>query len=181
MFTQGEPSRARVQSGLGIGLTLAQRIVALHGGTITAHSDGPGHGSVFTVRLPLARELAAARRILVVDDERLSAAGLGKLLQPKGHAIRTAHDGLDAVAVAEAFRPDVVLLDIGLPKLDGYEVAYRIRQQPWGQVMVLIALTGWGQESDRQRSQAAGFDHHLVKPVDPAELVCLLASLPAPS
>jgi CheY-like chemotaxis protein/two-component sensor histidine kinase len=197
MFTQGEPSRARVQSGLGIGLTLAQRIVALHGGTITAHSDGPGHGSVFTVRLPLARELAAARpgageaparpplvaarRILVVDDERLSAVGLGKLLQRKGHAIRTAHDGLDAVAVAETFRPDVVLLDIGLPKLDGYEVAYRIRQQPWGQVMVLIALTGWGQESDRQRSQAAGFDHHLVKPVDPAELVCLLASLPAPS
>jgi len=105
---------------------------------------------------------------------------LGKLLQRKGHAIRTAHDGLDAVAVAEAFRPDVMLLDIGLPKLDGYEVAYRIRQQPWGQVMVLIALTGWGQESDRQHSQAAGFDHHLVKPVDPAELVRLLASLPAP-
>ena len=196
MFTQGEPSRARVQSGLGIGLTLAQRIVALHGGTITAHSDGPGQGSVFTVRLPIAREPAAARpgageaparpppavarRILVVDDERLSAAGLGKLLQRKGHAIRTAHDGLDAVAVAEAFRPDVVLLDIGLPTLDGYEVAYRIRQQPWGQGMVLIALTGWGQESDRQHSQAAGFDHHLVKPVDPAELVRLLASLPAP-
>ena len=121
---------------------------------------------------------AVSRRILVVDDERISAASLGKLLRIMGHEIRTAHDGLEAVGVADEFRPDVVLLDIGLPKLNGYEVAQRIRQQPWGQGMVLIALTGWGQETDRQRSQDAGFDHHLVKPVDPSALVHLLASLP---
>ena len=121
---------------------------------------------------------AVSRRILVVDDERISAASLGMLLQLKGHEIRTAHDGLEAVGVADEFRPDVVLLDIGLPKMNGYDVAQRIRQQPWGQGMVLIALTGWGQETDRQRSQAAGFDHHLVKPVSPSALVHLLASLP---
>jgi signal transduction histidine kinase/ActR/RegA family two-component response regulator len=196
LFTQGEPTSARVQSGLGVGLSLVQRLVALHGGTVTAHSAGPGQGSVFTVRLPLASAPVVARpeaglaptppasmtarRILVVDDERLSAIGLQKLLVRQGHAIRTAHDGLEALEVADAFRPEVMLLDIGLPRLDGYEVAQHIRQQPWGQGMVLIALTGWGQASDRQRSQAAGFDHHLVKPVDSAVLRQLLAALPAP-
>ena len=119
-----------------------------------------------------------SRRILVVDDERISATSLAKLLQIKGHEIRTAHDGLEAVGVADEFRPDVVLLDIGLPKMNGYDVAQRIRQQPWGQGMVLTALTGWGQETDRQRSQAAGFDYHLVKPVAPSALADLLASLP---
>jgi signal transduction histidine kinase len=194
MFTQGERLQGRAQGGLGIGLTLAKRIVELHGGTIMAHSDGPGHGSTFIVRLPVIRESSPAqprarperertapsarRRILVVDDERLSAASWGKLLQNAGHEIRTAHDGFEAVEVSEEFRPDVVLLDIGLPKLDGYEVAQRIRHQPWGQGMVLIALTGWGEETDRQRSTAAGFDHHLVKPVDPSTLLHLLASLP---
>jgi signal transduction histidine kinase len=194
MFMQGDRSWDRAQGGLGIGLTLVKRIVELHGGTITAHSDGPGQGSTFIVRLPVVREPspalprarrerectapAAPRRILVVDDERLSAASLEMLLRLEGHEIRTAHDGLEAVGVADAFRPDVVLLDIGLPKLNGYEVAQRIRHQPWGQGMVLIALTGWGQEADRHRSQEAGFAHHLVKPVDPSALLHLLASLP---
>jgi CheY-like chemotaxis protein len=122
--------------------------------------------------------LAVSRRILVVDDERLSAVSWGKLLRTAGHEIRTAHDGFEALGVADAFRPDVVLLDIGLPKMNGYEVAQRIRQQPWGQGMVLIALTGWSQETDRHRSTAAGFDHHLVKPVDPSALLHLLALLP---
>jgi signal transduction histidine kinase len=196
MFVQGDRSQERAQGGLGIGLTLVKRIVELHGGTVMAHSDGPGTGSVFTVRLPVVREpeqarprashehererttLAVSRRILVVDDERLSAISWGKLLRTAGHEIRTAHDGFEALGVADAFRPDVVLLDIGLPKMNGYEVAQRIRQQPWGQGMVLIALTGWGQETDRHRSTAAGFDHHLVKPVDPSALLHLLASLP---
>jgi signal transduction histidine kinase/ActR/RegA family two-component response regulator len=193
MFTQGEQSRERTQGGLGIGLTLAQWIVARHSGSITAHSDGPGHGSTFIVRLPVSREPSPAqpregrtharmaptiaRRILVVDDEWLSAASWGRLLELEGHEIRTAHDGLEAVEVAEAFQPDVMLLDIGLPKLNGYEVARRIRYQAWGQAIVLIALTGWGQAADRERSTAAGFDHHLVKPVDPAELMHLLAVL----
>jgi CheY-like chemotaxis protein len=196
MFVQGDRSQERAQGGLGIGLTLVKRIVELHGGTVMAHSDGPGTGSVFTVRLPVVREpeqarprashehererttLAVSRRILVVDDERLSAISWGKLLRTAGHEIRTAHDGFEALGVADAFRPDVVLLDIGLPKMNGYEVAQRIRQQLWGQGMVLIALTGWGQETDRHRSTAAGFDHHLVKPVDPSALLHLLASLP---
>ena len=159
-----------------------------------AHSDGPSQGSTFVVRLPVIRgpssarprasreheptAPAASRRILVVDDHRASADGLGKLLRIKGHDVRTAHDGLAAVEVADEFRPDVVLLDIGLPKMNGYEVAQRIRQQPWGQGMVLIAVTGWGQEADRRHSQEAEFDHHLVKPVDPSALLLLLASLP---
>jgi signal transduction histidine kinase len=189
MFMQGDQSRDRAQGGLGVGLTLAKRIVELHGGTITAHSDGPGQGSMFIVRLPVVSQRLRARResertapaaslrILVVDDERISAASLGMLLQIEGYEIRTAYDGLEAVGVADEFRPDVVLLDIGLPKMNGYEVAHRIRQQPWGRMTVLIALTGWGQETDQQRSTEMGFDHHLVKPVDPPDLVHLLASL----
>lgn len=196
MFTQGERSRERTQGGLGVGLTLTKRIIELHGGTVMAHSDGLGTGSVFTVRLPVVHEPALARppaspmpgrepttpvvsrRILVVDDERLSVISWGMLLRTAGHEIRTAHDGFEALGVADTFRPDVVLLDIGLPKMTGYEVAQRIRQQPWGQRMVLIALTGWGQETDRHRSTAAGFDHHLVKPMNPSALLHLLASLP---
>jgi signal transduction histidine kinase len=193
MFTQADRSLERAHSGLGIGLALAKQIVELHGGTITAHSDGPGTGCAFTVHLPVILEAGpppprarparerpasvASRRILVVDDERISATSLGRLLKIMGHEIRTAHDGLEAVGVVETFRPDVVLLDINLPKMNGYDAARRIRQQPWGQGMVLIALTGWGQEADRQRARDAGFDHHLVKPVDAATLTQLLASL----
>jgi signal transduction histidine kinase len=192
MFMQVDRSLERPQGGLGVGLTLVKRILDLHGGTITAHSDGPGTGSTFSIRLPAIREpsparprasreparTAPSRRILVVDDHRASADGLGKLLQIRGHEIRTVYDGREAVEMADEFRPNVVLLDIGLPEMNGYDVARALRQQPWGQGMVLIALTGWGQEADRHRAQEAGFDHHLVKPVDPSALLHLLASLP---
>ncbi len=179
--------------GLGIGLTLVRRLVEMHGGTITARSDGPGKGSEFSVRLPVAIETSPAPtlpvrpgpraapasplRILVVDDDPDTAAALAKLLEMMGHDIRTAHDGLEAVERADEFRPDVVLLDVGLPRMNGHEAARRIRQQPWGKGMVLIATTGWAQEVDKQSAKDAGFDHHLVKPVDPVALMSLLASL----
>src|SRR5581483_629934 len=195
MFTQVGQSLDRARGGLGIGLTLVKRLVELHGGTVAAHSPGPGHGSTFTVRLPVALTAArgpdhpaeaaepvprvAALRILVVDDNRDAAASLGMLLRLMGNDVRTAHDGEEAVARADEFRPDVVLLDIGLPKLNGYEAARRLRDRPWGRRAVLIATTGWGQDQDRHRSRDAGFDHHLVKPVDPADLLRLLAPLAA--
>src|SRR5262249_35277876 len=152
----------------------------------------PGKGSEFVVRLPLASEPSpgarpasgegvqpaptARRRILVVDDNRDAAEMLAELLALTGNDLRTAHDGREAVEVAAEFRPDVVLLDIGLPKMNGYQVAQRIREQSWGKGIVLVALTGWGQEEDRRLSQEAGFDHHLVKPVDPDVLSDLLTA-----
>jgi PAS domain S-box-containing protein len=191
MFTQLDRSLERSQAGLGIGLTLVKRLVEMHGGTVEAHSEGQGRGSEFVVRLPAhfktpqARETAAepaprtAHRVLVVDDNRDAAATLAMLLKMSGNETRTAHDGLEAVAAAEQFRPDVVLLDIGLPKLNGYAVCRRIREQPWGQDMVLVALTGWGQEEDRRMSKEAGFNQHMVKPVDFTDLMGLLAGLNA--
>jgi PAS domain S-box-containing protein len=191
MFTQVDRSLERAQGGLGIGLTLVKRLVEMHGGTVEARSEGPGRGSAFVVRLPI---LAAAeeatpveppragsrgtsrRRILVVDDNQDSAESLAMLLGLTGHETRTAYDGLAALEAAEQFRPEVMLLDLGLPKVNGFDAARRIREQPWGQGMVLIALTGWGQEADRRRSKEAGFDAHQVKPVDPAALVKLLES-----
>ena len=162
----------------------------MHGGSVEARSAGVGQGSEFVVRLPIVHERAAAaaapaaiprdvasRRILVVDDNRDAAASLAMLLELDGHHIVTAHDGAAALEAAAAQRPEVVLLDIGLPLLDGYEVCRRIRQQPWGAGVVLLALTGWGQEEDRDRTRAAGFDGHLVKPVDYNELMTLLGSL----
>jgi CheY-like chemotaxis protein len=194
MFTQVDASRERAQGGLGIGLTLVKRLVEMHDGTVEARSEGPGRGSEFVVRLPVlsaetpkaaahatsaAKERAAvARRMLVVDDNVDSAESLTMLLQVSGHETHTAHDGLEALAAAERFRPEVVLLDIGLPNLNGYDAARRIREQPWGKDMVLIALTGWGQEADRRKSKDAGFDLHMVKPVDLDALMRLLASLP---
>lgn len=176
---------------MGVGLALAKRLVAMHGGSIAAYSEGLGKGSGFVVRLPCATTAsppaaiaepasAAAVRslhILVVDDNRDTAISMGMLLQLMGHEIRAAHDGLEAVHVAERFRPDVVLLDIGLPLADGYRTAEMIRGQPWGKEMVLIAVTGWGREADMRRTAAAGFNHHLVKPVDPAALTQLLAAV----
>jgi CheY-like chemotaxis protein len=193
MFTQVDHALARAQGGLGIGLHLVKRLLELHGGSITAYSAGPGKGSEFTVRLPVLLDSApspatdtadeehaapaSSLRVLVVDDNRDSAATLGMLLRVMGNEVRTAHDGLEAVGVADEFRPDVAVLDIGLPRLNGYDVARRIRQQPWGRGMILIAVTGWGQDSDREQSREAGFDHHLVKPVDPAAVMKLVASL----
>ncbi len=190
MFSQVDSNMERAQGGLGIGLTLVRRLVEMHGGTIEARSDGPGQGSEFTVRLPILelsqqiatiqREVSVAataqRRILVVDDNRDSASTLGMMLKLMGNDIQMANDGLAAVEAAEQFRPDMILLDIGLPKLNGYDACRRIREQPWSDGMEIIALTGWGQEDDRRRSKEAGFDHHLVKPVDLAALESLLAA-----
>ncbi len=194
MFTQIEKDRS--QGGLGIGLALAKRLVEMHDGTVEAHSEGLGKGSAFVVRLPIATEspedeplvkdgrrrpdapavTAPPRRILVVDDNVDSATSLARLLKMSGNETQMAHDGLDAVEAAERFRPDVILLDIGLPKLDGHDACRRIREHAWGAPMLIVALTGWGQEEDRRKSRDAGFDHHLVKPVDLAALKRLLAS-----
>ena len=192
MFTQGEQTRARPPGGLGIGLTLVKRLVEMHGGTVAAESAGPDMGSTFVIQLATvleaahcahspaegpARTSAPSLRILVVDDNRDAADSLALLLRTAGNDIRTAYDGLEAVQVATEFRPEVVLLDIGLPTIDGHEVAQRLRREPWGQHACLIAVTGWSDESDRARSRAAGFDHHLVKPLDTGHLAELLSSL----
>jgi PAS domain S-box-containing protein len=195
MFSQVEETLERSRGGLGIGLTLVKRLVELHGGAITAHSPGLGRGSRFVVRLPVASgrpegaapetaasESAAAapsRRVLVVDDNRDSADSLAAWLELNGHRARIAYDGVEAVEAAESFRPDVVLLDIGLPRMNGFDACRRIRERPWGAGVVMVALTGWGQEQDRLRSREAGFDSHMVKPPDHRALLELLAS-PAP-
>jgi PAS domain S-box-containing protein len=194
MFTQGGSAGPHSQGGLGIGLTLVRRLVELHGGHVEAHSEGIGCGSEFVVTLPLARVDAPAqrpaaesaatrdrepRRILVVDDNGDAADSLCMLLKSRGHDVRVAYDGLEAVGAALTFDPEVVLLDIGLPKLSGYEAARRIRESR-GEDVLLIAVTGWGQEEDRRRSRDAGFDHHLTKPVDPAAISGLIESAPPP-
>jgi len=189
MFSQVDRNLERAQGGLGIGLTLVRRLVEMHDGQVEAYSDGPGWGSQFVVRLPVIKatqqaapsqaeddvSTTAKRRILVVDDNRDSATSLSMMLTLMGNETQTAYDGLAALEVAEMFRPDVILLDIGLPKLNGYDACRRIREQAWSKGIVIVALTGWGQEEDRRRSQDAGFDHHLVKPVDPTDLSRLLA------
>jgi CHASE3 domain sensor protein/CheY-like chemotaxis protein len=180
--------RERSQGGLGIGLTLVKRLVDMHGGTVTAHSEGPGKGSEFIVRLPALSErprhdapgpaaepAAPSRRVLVVDDNPDTASSLAMLLRMTGNETHTAHDGLEAVGAARTFRPDVVLLDVGLPRLNGLDACRRIREQPWGKDMVIVAVTGWGQDDDRRKTEEAGFDGHLVKPVDHAALMKLLA------
>jgi PAS domain S-box-containing protein len=193
MFGQADLHGARSRGGLGIGLSLVKRIVEMHGGSVTAHSEGAGRGSEFVVRVPaIATERTAAapppaepasppprRRVLVVDDNTDAAESLAALLSIGGHETRLAHDGLQAVEEAKTFHPDVVFLDIGMPEIDGHETARRIREQPWGKNMVLVALTGWGQVEDRRRSKEAGFNHHLVKPADPAVVAKLISSLPS--
>jgi CheY-like chemotaxis protein/two-component sensor histidine kinase len=192
MFVQVDRSLERSQGGLGIGLTLVRRLIEMHDGSIEARSYGPDEGSEFVVRLPLliptrlelpprsdgpGATTLSKFRVLVVEDNKDSAVTLGMLLRLKGHDIRIAHDGLEAMEIAATFRPDLVLLDIGLPKLNGYEVARRIREQPWGGDTILVALTGWGQDEDRRRSQEAGFNFHIVKPVELAALEKLLDGL----
>jgi CheY-like chemotaxis protein len=186
MFSQLTPALERSQGGLGIGLALVRGLVELHGGTIRAESDGIGHGSVFTVELPAlvdqpAPEAAVtphadnpARRILVVDDNVDAADTLAMALELLGHTVQAAYSAADALVQANDFRPSLILLDIGLPGMNGYEVAKRIRAEPWGSGMTLVAATGWAQEADRQRAHDSGFDHHLVKPIEFARLTELL-------
>jgi PAS domain S-box-containing protein len=182
MFTQAQVPLERSQGGLGVGLSLADKLVRLHGGTVSAYSGGPGAGSEFTIRLPAAPKAprpaaqnapapatAAPQklcRVLVVDDNEDSADSLAMLLRIMGYETKTAHDGEQALTVADEYRPDVAILDIGLPKVNGYDLAKEIRQKPWAKDTVLIALTGWGQQEHRRRSAESGFDHHLTKPVE---------------
>jgi signal transduction histidine kinase/CheY-like chemotaxis protein len=190
MFAQADHSLERTHAGLGVGLTLVRRLVELHGGTIEARSGGRNCGAEFVVRLPAACKPgtagrstdtksaydspAASLRILVVDDNVDAVTTLAALLGMHGHEVRTAHDGLQALDVMKEFTPDVAILDIGMPKMNGYAVAARIRECMGENQPLLVAITGWGQEEDRLRSKAAGFDHHLVKPVDPSVLLALL-------
>lgn len=191
MFTQVDTTLERTVSGLGIGLTLVKSLVEMHGGSVEAHSPGVDLGSELVMRLPILIELQeplpeasdrasanlAARRILVVDDNRDAATSLAMLLKLTGHETHTAYDGVEALEAAAKVRPDAVLLDIGLPGLNGFGVARKIREASWGKTMVLVALTGWGSEQDREESRDAGFDGHVVKPVEYTALMSLLASL----
>ena len=184
MFTQFDASPERTHGGLGVGLALAKRLVQLHGGTISARSDGLGHGSEFTVRLPIAtapvgaldadikqREPVSPRRVLLVDDNRDFALSMAALLELEGHDVRTTFEAASAETVAGEFRPDIAFLDLGLPHISGFELARRLRAQPNTNGTVLVAVTGWGKEEDRQRSREAGFDLHLVKPVEPDQIL----------
>jgi CheY-like chemotaxis protein len=193
LFTQVNPGLDRSQGGLGIGLTVVRRLAELHGGSVSAASEGPGKGSEFTVRLPLlqgpvenavrrdsAGEIAPGLRVLVVEDNVDAASSLARLLHSAGCTTQVAHDGSSAVQTALEFRPDVVLLDIGLPGIDGYGVAQRLCKAPELSSTRLIAISGYGQEQDHERSRQAGFDHHLVKPVSfKTILPLLIAGQPA--
>jgi CheY-like chemotaxis protein len=193
LFAQGDRRYSGVRDGLGIGLSLARRIAQLHGGDIEARSAGPGQGSEFIVRLPRLTERPEAARpgrnasrparlaprsILVVDDNRDAATSMTMLLRSVGCQVETANCGLSALAAVSKHRPEVVLLDIGMPDMDGFEVARRIRAEAYGRDMTLIALTGWGEPVDRARSAESGFDHHLLKPVD-FDALCELLTLRA--
>ncbi len=191
MFTQVERSHARVGGGLGIGLTLVRQLVERHGGQVRASSAGPGQGSVFSVTLPLgapaaaplaeakrhARPMASGLRIVVADDNVDAATSLALLLEAHGHEVRVAHDGAEALALTQVFRPQAMVLDIAMPHLDGHAVCREVRALPWGREVLMIAASGWGQVHDRSRSEDAGFDHHLVKPVDFEAVDALLAQL----
>ncbi len=196
LFAQGDRSPARSEGGLGIGLTLVRSLVEMHGGSIAASSGGPGLGSEFVVRLPAARPSdpgegdrtsapppaeVRALRVLVVDDHVESAQGMASLLEQLGHEVRMAHDGPEALEAARDLRPEVVLLDIGLPRMDGYQVAERLRIEDHTRGSIIIAVSGYGQESDRARSRSAGMDHHLIKPVDIDALLAILSRTAPPS
>jgi CheY-like chemotaxis protein len=196
MFGQLDRSLETGHKGLGIGLALASALVSMHGGTITAHSEGLGRGSEFIVRLPVAtpepavptvslEQPAAPRdearcRVLVVDDNQDVALPMARWMRQLGHEVRVALDGPAAIQLADEFRPEVVLLDIGMPNMNGYEVARALRSISWGRDLVLVAVTGWGQEDDQRRSAEAGFDRHMTKPVDPLVLESFLDSIARP-
>jgi signal transduction histidine kinase len=191
-FSQQQPALERTEVGLGIGLSLVKGLVELHGGSIVAHSDGPGCGSEFVVRLPGAQQAAVAppegvadldaggaaaaapRRVLIADDNVDAAESLAILLRLSGHRVAVAHDGLAALRLAARERPDVVVLDIGMPGMNGYEVARSLRREDWGRTLKLIAVTGWGQDEDKRRALDAGFDMHLTKPFEPEHLEALV-------
>jgi PAS domain S-box-containing protein len=194
LFVQGDRAMARSEGGLGIGLTLVQKLAEMHGGSATAASEGPGQGSEFTVRLPALQEPAVRKpsgrgtlprgarqgsRVLVVDDNHDNAGGLSRLLRLLGHDVQVAYDGKGALEAARAHRPEVVLLDIGLPGMDGYEVVKRLRAEECCKDSLIIAVTGYGQPEDLSRSKEAGFDHHLVKPVDYEALMSVFAPQPS--
>jgi CheY-like chemotaxis protein len=189
MFSQADRLAERASGGLGVGLALVKALVEMHGGQVEADSAGPGAGSTFTVWLPVPAAAGAPadphpdgrrgadgpkRRILVVDDNVDAAESLGMMLELLGTEVHAAHDGVEAIAAAERVRPDLILMDLGMPRLDGLGATAEIRRQPWGQGTTIVALTGWGQDSDRERSRAAGCDRHLVKPVALTDLERLL-------
>ena len=189
LFTRVHTDDDSSQGGLGIGLALVRRLVEMHEGTVEAHSDGHGRGSQFTIRMPLLATPPARapgsgvdlapphterRRVLVADDNLDAAEALATLLEALGHEVRVAHDGAQALATGRDFEPEVVLLDLGMPVMDGLEVARRMRQQPWGAAARVVAVTGWGQQQDRARTAEAGFDAHLVKPVTDRDLLPVL-------
>lgn len=194
MFAQEQSALDRSEGGLGIGLALAKGLVELHGGTVSAFSDGPGRGSRFVVKLPYSADRQAvvasptaalsaarqpqARTVLLADDNRDAVHVLAELLRMDGYLVHTAHDGLEAAELAKRLRPDVLVLDIGMPGLNGYEVARLVRAQPWGDRPLLIAATGWGQADDQQKALAAGFNRHLTKPFDPQQLSDWIAEFP---
>lgn len=192
MFMQAHTSDERCRGGLGIGLTLVKSLIELHGGRVTAQSEGPGKGSEFCVRLPLHNTLvqceppetvnavntAAHRRVLIADDNTDAADSLRMLLEMDGHEVRTANDGIHALETAESFRPNIALLDLGMPGLNGYEVARRMNLNPQLRPVTLAALTGWGQADDRRLTAEAGFKHHLTKPIDLGELRRILQEAP---
>jgi CheY-like chemotaxis protein/two-component sensor histidine kinase len=201
MFTQIHESNERRNTGLGIGLTLVKSLVEMHGGTVEVQTRGQDVGTTFLIRLPAAPEPATAmspaegngsvphhadplppvkRRILVVDDNHDSLESLSRMVALLGHEVRQAHDGLEALEVGRTFQPDIVLMDLGMPKLNGFDAARRMRQEPWGRTVSLVATTGWGQDEDRRRSGEAGFDHHLVKPIAMTALREVLDRSPPP-
>ena len=190
LFVQGDRAPDRAQGGLGVGLAVVKRLVEMHQGSVSARSDGPGRGATFEIRLPLierraapagkpaVRQAPSAARILVVDDNRDAADSLGALLALEGHTVERAYSAADALRRAVPFQAQVVLLDIGLPEIDGYEVARRLRLLPELRDTRLIAVTGYGQPRDRERARAAGFDEHLIKPVSTASVARVLSGTP---
>jgi CheY-like chemotaxis protein len=194
MFAQVDRSLDRSQGGLGIGLTLVKRIAEMHGGSVSARSEGLGKGCEFLVRLPIVLEPTRRAvdgpdsqtcdspigvcRVLVVDDNRDAALSLEQVLKLMGHDARVAFDGLAGVEAAQTFHPHIILLDIGLPKLNGYEACQRIRMLPLSERPIIVAVTGWGQPRDRERSKEAGFDHYFTKPVDASQMIALLSQTP---